>query len=186
MTEMEEIAYRGRLLERARSGGKLEPDEREWLVTHKAFSDIYGWPYLVMDIIKLEPNCNYTVTAELLFSNCSEMMISTVSLPRSKGRILFDDKNGQSQMTKAVGLFFDEKNKELTFSLKSKMGLMCVTMEYRTKDHRGVEHWRSSVNDDRLAMKIIESTDTKRRYSCCGIENSQTEHFDFELRWEKA
>ena len=81
MTELEEIEYREKLLKTLRLGGKVEPSEREWLVTHKAFSDIYGWPFLVMDIIELEPNRTYTVTAELLFKNCCETMMTTVSVP---------------------------------------------------------------------------------------------------------
>ena len=81
MTELEEIEYREKLLKTLRLGGKVEPSEREWLVTHKAFSDIYGWPFLVMDIIELEPNRTYTVTAELLFKNCCETMMPTVSCP---------------------------------------------------------------------------------------------------------
>lgn len=186
MTELEEIEYREKLLKTLRLGGKVEPSEREWLVTHKAFSDIYGWPFLVMDIIELEPNRTYTVTAELLFKNCCETMMPTVSVPQRKGKILFNDPEGQLQKTTALGLFFSEKNKELVFSFKAKNGLLCVTMEYLTKNHMGTEYWASSVGRSGLAMEVVESTDTKRCYTCRGIENRQTEHFDFELRWEKS
>ena len=180
---MNEIEYRKELLSKARSGYKLDSKEREWLTTHKAFSDTYGQPFLQMDILELEPNCSYEIRAALVSSNCLEIIEPIVTVPMNKGEFSANDGRGGLVRVKALSRALDRNREELNFTFKSKHGLLCIKYHYLAIDHRGAEYWLSSTIDSNLAMKRQDISDNRIRYCCLGASNPETEHFDFELSW---
>ena len=85
-----EIEYRQQLLKSLCNGKKITKDEKKWLETHIAYSDKYGYPFVVKDVIELIPNVEYTIRVELIAEKSKDKMSPIFIIPLKKGYIKSD------------------------------------------------------------------------------------------------
>lgn len=85
-----EIAVRNHLREKVARREKLTQEEKQWLETHKEFSQILGVPYLKKDIICLEKDEYYQFRVSFLRANHPFMIAPCFKAPVLEGNITTD------------------------------------------------------------------------------------------------
>ena len=125
----EEIQYRQMLHEKMYQT-KLTEADIEWLRTHRSYNLLLGYPYLLTDIICLEPNRQYSVCVEN-FSQYPTTINPSFTVSYGKGAIIAEgvvtDRCGrQSVGKKILNLTLMDEHDTYRFTFSSELGLLSV------------------------------------------------------------
>ncbi len=195
MNYEEEIEYRRELLSIVRNGGKLLPEERLWLATHRIINRMLGYPYINTDIVQLQPNVNYVVCVKVEKLTYSDRIIPVITVPGGKGTIVTNgylaDYNGNAvskKMVKMLGVLVDAKHNEVEFAYQSNLGLIGISYECDYFDERQklIIRKNSCVGDPGYAMLSESLANNKIRYRCKNPVNDSFEEFVFTLEYNIA
>jgi hypothetical protein len=189
MDYLEEMKYRKELINRvAYTKEKLTPEEKEWLQVNPAYSDKFGYPFVVKDIIKLTPNVILAVRVTLESYNSKHVISPAFIVPLRKGYI-----KTKHPLSGINGTVIYDENKRITFLstmnnieypeahflYTSKIGKMSVTYHCGIKDYRGQDNWAWSGVDPGLVMKRSDLSATKIRYACTDVDHDDFNQYVF-------
>ncbi len=95
-----EIAIRQKIKEKVERGEKPTSEEITWLESHRKFSSLYGYPYLMKDTIDLEKDKLYQFHISFLKATHTLNIEPCFSAPDSTGGIYTDAELYNSQSKK--------------------------------------------------------------------------------------
>lgn len=186
-----EIAYRKELLQRLYDGGKLTKDEREWLQTHVAYSQVFGYPFISRDIIVLEPKKMYDVCITLYSYIGSVPMSPALAVPLNRGYINTEsevvDRKGNVQTgrkLKSLATANTLDHPVCNLKITSDAGLISVYYECESEDYRGVKYMTDSTLSNMLAMKKTVISNNKYMYACKDFSDENFDKFIFTVEWK--
>ncbi len=124
-----EIQYRQALNEKMYHTNLTE-SELEWLKTHRSYNLLLGYPYLLTDIICLEPNRQYSVCVEN-FSQYPTTIDPFFAVSYGKGSIVAEgvvrDRRGKKSLGKKIrNLTLMDGYDTYRFTFSSELGLLSV------------------------------------------------------------
>ena len=188
-----EIAVRNHLREKVARREKLTQEEKQWLETHKEFSQILGVPYLKKDIICLEKDEYYQFRVSFLRANHPFMIAPCFKAPVLEGNITTDrelcDYYGKKSKSKAVKMLvthISKENNAFTFSYHSKLGALCVYFFCEYDDQRQhLRMRRSSDSWEGLYMLRRDIDENKVLYQCKAEGAAEYDSLVFLLEWRK-
>lgn len=190
MSVENEIEYRKQLLESLYTGKKITKDEKEWLQTHIAYSNKYGYPFVVRDIINLTPNVEYIIKVELVVENSKNKMSPIFIIPLKKGHIKSDysvkdiyDKVSTTKVMSVLSTCNTKNNPYCQLKCLSKTGLLGISYECETTDYRGIKYMIDSTFAEPLAMKKEKLADNKIQYSCSDFQSEEFNKYVFTVEW---
>lgn len=185
-----EIEYRQQLLKALCDGKKIKKDDKEWLETHTAYSDKYGYPFVVKDVIELIPNVEYIIRVELIAENGEHKISPIFIIPLKKGHIRSDytvkDIYGKVSNKNTISVLSTSNSKHnpnCEFKCLSKTGLLSISYECETTDYRGIKYMMDSTFAEPLAMKKVNVADNKIQYSCSDFESEEFDKYIFTVEW---
>lgn len=195
MNDKEQIEFRKKLLTQLCNGKAISKEEKNWLRMNPVYSEKYGYPFLMMDVIEIKPNTRYLFSVSTLKANTTERIGAVFSLPLyseslksgyiegkfHKSDVQYD-KNGLSK-AKAIIIEEDGTKENRTFIYQSKTGKIVVSFECESEDHRGSKCWTSSISCPLLAMRKVYVNDNNAIYSCTSLTNSSFDCFKFSVAW---
>ncbi len=188
-----EIEYRNQLLTRVRNGERITPEERLWLVTHRVYNQILGYPYLNTDIIDLQTDKECTVYVKIESISYADRIIPVIGVPGGKGKIISEnmvtDYKGNAQYKKPVkmlGLLLNMQHKKTQFLYQSGLGLLGVSYEcdYIDKKQNIRMRQNSSTGATNLAMFCERISTNQMLYRCKNPNDSSFDSLVFSVRWE--
>lgn len=186
-----EIAVRNQLRKKVASREKLTQEEKQWLDTHKEFSQILGIPYLKKDIISLEKDANYQFRVSFLKATHPLMIAPCFKAPVLEGNITTDmelyDFYGKKSKSKAVKILVTHISKEnsvFTFSYHSKLGALCVYFFCEYDDRRQhLRMRRSSDSWEGLYMLRRDINENTVLYQCKSDGAEEYDSLIFLVEW---
>jgi hypothetical protein len=191
----EEIEYRERLLGQAYAGKKITKEERLWLLTHRLFNRITGYPYLSEDIVQLQPKVQYRVIVEIEKISYPDRIIPVISVPGGKGGIKVNSLCNidgvpvdPSKKVKVLGLLVDANQRETEVTYESELGLLGICYQCDYYDDK-MHLWKRIASDcgNELAMVREVISDKKIRYRCKSPLDPIYEFnsvFEFTVEWK--
>lgn len=179
------------LLSRIHAGEELSADERVWLADHPIESPRYGAPWIVSDMLPLNPGVEYTVVIQCQGTDANHPIVPTFTIPF--------EKDGFIKLESIVGAQMDttkmRKSTKLSFRMLggitimaqcvSSSGLLMVSYQGWLRDHKPIPLWFESVQCDRFAMKKTVISENMVQYSCCGADGTE-DAFRFVVNWYPA
>ena len=188
-----EIAARNQLRKKVASGEKLTQTEKQWLDTHKEFSQILGIPYLKKDVIRLEKDASYQFRVSFLKATHPLMIAPCFKAPVLAGNIttneeLYDfyGKKSKSKSVKMLVTRISEENKVFTFSYHSKLGALCVYFFCEYDDQK--QHLRMRRSSDSWEGLYMLRRDVKENavlYQCKADGAEEYDSLIFLVDWNK-
>lgn len=192
MDVKEEIAYREGILNKARKGQRISPEERLWLNTHRIINFSLGYPYLNTDIIQLCPNVDYKIRIQLENVNYPGRIIPIITVPAGKGGIKSDssltDYHGNvstGNTVKMLGLLLDLHNKETEISYYSKLGLLGLSYQCDYWDDKQNLMIRKSSSSCAPHYALVREalSENKVRYCCKSPVSDDYDSLVFTIEW---
>ena len=185
MTIQEEIKYRETIMQKAYNRQKLTTEERIWLITHPLYHSKLGAPYLLKDIIKVQPNTLYAVQIKQESVLCANMPVPIIGIPpHKKGFIRI---NSLEKPVKILGLLFDKLDEPIEVQLKTPEGFISVEYEYTYFDELQNITVRQASSNLSFAMKKEYVSDNKVAYHCKLPNNPDFKNFEdyvFSVKWK--
>lgn len=171
MKYRDEILYRKKIFDKVYNGEKLSKQEREWLVTHKVYNEILGYPFLCVDVLEIEKKCSINIKLEEC--NHTNRIAPVLGVPLGKGKLMTDfdtfDRKGEktSKPIKMLSLEFGEK-KAFDIECYSSLGLLTVLYQCDYYDDKMKIFKRESSSGANLSFAMIEEKigDNKYRFRC--------------------
>lgn len=180
-----------KLVTRIHAGEMLSIEERVWLSDHPIESVRYGTPWVLTDMIVLDPAREYTLVIQCLAAYPEHPIVPTLTIPFEKG--------GYIQLTGVVGAKTDTKGMKQSTKLSFRMltgitatarcvsdtGLLMVSYQGWVPDSKPFPLWYETISCDRFAMKKTVLSENAIQYSCCGADGTE-EAFGFIVNWYPA
>lgn len=193
----ETIAKRNLLMQRIQSGELLSQEDRLWLQNHPFYSTRYGKPYIIADMIAVEPGAEIAITLQCTQDDPNHPIVPTFTIPF--------EKNGFVKLAAVAHSDHDFRNMKKSTKLSLRMikgitatlrccsdsGLIMVSYQGWVPDNKPIPMWFESISCPRFAMKKTALSDNLIQYGCCGADTAAEEiddedcfrRFEFLLNW---
>lgn len=191
----ENIARRNELFGRISQGELLPLNDRLWLQSHPIYSSRYGAPYIIADMIAVEPAKETAITIQCLRMDPQHPIVPTFTIPFEQGGSLrlaavVQSNTDFRNMRQSTKLSFRMTN-HITAVLrcKSDPGVLMVSYQGWVPDNQPLPMWFESVKNNRFAMVKTVVSDNLIRYGCCGsddLDSNCDDHFNkfqFLVNW---
>lgn len=174
----ENIARRNALMGRLGKGETLSLEERLWLHANPIYSPRYGKPYIVADMLPLEPGQEYAITVSCLADDQNHPIVPTFTIPFEKGGYLHLAAVAKSDQD------FRKMRDSTKFSMRmisgitavlrcrSDSGILMVSYQGWVPDNQPMPLWFESIRCPRFAMEREILSDNMVRYGCCGADTT--------------
>lgn len=193
----ENITRRNALMQRIQSGERLSHEERLWLQAHPIYSTRYGQPYIICDMLSVEPGREVAITVTCLQDDPDHPIVRTFTIPF--------EQNGFIRLA-AVATSdqdFRKMRNSTKFSMRmisgitavlrcrSDSGILMVSYQGWVPDNQPIPMWFETIRCPRFAMEKTVISENMVQYGCCGAdmtseELSQEDAFDkfrFAVNW---
>lgn len=191
MKYRDEILYRKEVIGKVHNGEKLSKQEREWLVTHKVYNEILGYPFLSVDILEIEKKCSINIKVEEC--NHNSRIAPVFGIPLGKGEIVacFDtfDRKGEKNTKPIKMLSLDvETKKEFNIECHSSSGLLTIFYQCDYYDDKMKMYKRESSYGANLSFAMIEEKicDNKYRFRCKSPLSDTFDALIFVVEWRQS
>lgn len=191
------IAKRNQLMKRLQAGELLGEEERLWLQNHPFYSTRYGKPYIIADMVAVEPGADIAVTLQCTNDDPEHPIVPTLTIPFEKNGFVKlaavahsnQDFRSMKQSTKLSLRMI--KGITATLHCRSDSGLIMLSYQGWVPDNKPMPLWFESINCPQFAMKKTTISNNLIQYGCCGAdtaaEDSDEEdcfrRFEFLLNW---
>ena len=178
-----EIQYRQALNEKTYHTNLTEA-ELEWLKTHRSYNLLLGYPYLLTDMICLEPNRQYSVCVEN-FSQYPTTIDPCFAVSYGKGSIVADgvvtDRHGKKSLGNRIRrLALMDAYDTYRFTFSSELGLLSVDYGCWVYDvNQKMNMYRNTHSFDCAMLR--EQEGSKYIYRCKYPGKDQLEPCSFTL-----
>ena len=189
----ENIEYRASLIKKTLTGGKITKEERNWCLENPAFNESYEEEYLMVDVLKLQPNCSHEIRITVeKYSPQRHEIIPVLGVAERKGVIETTsgllDLNGNEvpqQQTKYLGMLINPDNPQVCVRFKGEKGLLSVAYQCDYYDERENLYKRQSSSGANLAFAMQKTviSETKVRYSCKSPLGKTFDALIFTVEW---
>lgn len=172
----ENIQMRNQLMQRIHSGEVLPAEERLWLQENPFYSVRYGAPYVIADLLPVEPDADIAVTVQCLHDDPDHPIVPTFTIPFEKNgfvKLAAVAHSGQdfSKMKLSTKLSLRViKGVTATLRCRSDSGILMVTYQGWIPDSKPMPMWAESTQAPRFAMKKTVYSENLIRYDCCGAD----------------
>lgn len=191
------IEMRNLLMARIQNGEALPKEDRKWLQEHPFYSARYGAPYVIADMIPVEPGVDVAVTIQCLHDNPEHPIVPTFTIPFEKNGFVKlasvahsdQDFRKMKQSTKLSLRLI--KGITATLRCRSDTGLLMVSYQGWVPDNKPMPLWAESIQCPRFAMKKTVHSENLIQYDCCGADMTQERideadaftQFSFLINW---
>lgn len=188
----QEIKWRKLIMDKIHAGNRITTEERQWLVTHRIYNQVLGYPYLNADIVHMTPKILYSIHVAVESVAYPGKIIPVFTVPAGKGKIitdytLTDHSGGQTtgKPVKMLGCLVDLNHKETQFYYQSHLGLFGVSFEceYFDKKQQLTIRKSSQTNDFNYAMLRDDLTHNKVLYRCKAPTEENFNSLVFSIEW---
>lgn len=193
----ETIAKQNQLMQRLQAGELLAEADRLWLQNHPIYSARYGKPYIIADMVAVDPGSDVAVTLQCIADDPGHPIVPTITIPFEKNGFVklaavATSNQDFHQMKKSTKLSLRMiKGITATLRCRSESGLIMVSYQGWIPDNEPFPIWSESVQCPRFAMKKTTFSDNLVQYECCGadtaadnLEDADTfRRFVFLLNW---
>lgn len=197
MTEeiKEQIEYRKVIMEKVYAGKKITKEERLWLVTHSVYNHLFGYPFLKMDVIKLNANQLYVIKLQVEKKKHNDNASMIIGAAGGNGKVITDwelinfyGENVNRKDTEILQVTVDSDVSEYTVTFISGLGLLCVEYgcEYYDEKMKVKKMETSFSGSARFSMTKEIVSDNKVRYSCKDPVSDSYEALVFTVEWTLA
>lgn len=191
------INRRNQLMQRIQNDEILSQEDRFWLQAHPFYSARYGFPYIIADMIPVEPGAVIAVTVQCLSEDQEHPIVPTFTIPFEKNGFLKLAAVGQSnqdfrKMKQSTKLSIRMMTGiTATMRCRSDSGLLMITYQGWVPDSKPMPMWAESIKNPRFAMKKTVNSDNLIQYDCCGADMNQNDpedtdafsRFSFLVNW---
>ena len=187
-----ELAIRQKLRKKVERGEKLTSVEITWLETHKKYSSLYGYPYLMKDTIDLEKDKIFQFHISFLKATHTLNIEPCFFAPDLAGEISTDavlySFHGKKRKPKSVKMLvtqISDEFKDYYFTYQSELGLICVSFYSESIKYGG--HITEGSQDSEGHYMIRKDIDEKKIVYHCSA-NGKDDAFDslvFLVEWKE-
>ena len=186
--EKECIETYNRLLGQIHAGGILTESERIWLWNHPIESSRYDDPWILSDLIPLEPGIPHTVVIQCLTASPLHSIVPTFTIPfEQHGFVKLSGVVGAKMHTAGM-----KESKKLSFrmlpgitataSCVTESGLLMISYQGWVPDAKPIPLWYETAACDRFAMKKKVISENAVQYVCRGADGTE-DAFSFCVNW---
>ena len=191
------IARQNELMQRIQDGVLLPEEDRFWLQEHPFYSSRYGKPYIIADMVAVEPGKEIAVTLQCIGEDPNHPIVPTFTIPFEKNGFIklagvANSNQDFRQMRKSTKLSLRMiKGITATLRCRSESGLLMVSYQGWVPDNEPMPLWFESIHCPRFAMKKTVLSENLIQYGCCGAdmraealeETDSFRRFEFLLNW---
>lgn len=184
----ENIIRRNNLFAKLQKNEALQLSDRLWLQDNPIPSSRYGAPWIIADVIPLEPGKEHIITIQCQKISQPYPIVPTFTIPFEKGgyiqlKAVVDAKGPVQNMKQSTKLSF-RMLPGITAALqcRSDSGLLMVSYQGWVPDNQPIPMWFESIACNRFAMKKEVISENMIAYSCCGADGTE-DVFQFLVNW---
>ena len=182
------ITQRNGYISRLQRGEPLSEPERRWLFQHPILSDRYDAPWIIADMLPLQPGKLHMVTVQCQYADEAHPIIPTFTIPFETGGFLQlagvvesgqamnnMPRNTKQSMRMIAGI-------TAGLRCRSESGLLMVSYQGWVPDHQPIPRWFESIRCNRFAMRREIVNDNMVVYHCRGADGAEN-RFQFLVNW---
>lgn len=192
----ESIAKRNLLMGKLQSEELLSESDRLWLQNHPFYSSRYGKPYIIADMIPVEPGDEVAVTLQCIKDDPGHPIVPTITIPFEKNGFvklasIANSNQDFRKMKKSTKLSLRMiQGITATLRCRSESGLIMVSYQGWVPDNKPMPLWFESINCPCFAMEKTVISDNLIQYGCCGadtnpesLQEEDFKRFKFLVNW---
>lgn len=182
------IEQYNKLIRQIQAGVCLCENDRQWLAAHPIESVRYGEPWILCDMIPLDPGKEYALVIQCQTAMEAHPIVPTLTIPF--------EKDGFIRLAGVVGAQINTKGMKKSTKLSFRMlpgitstarcvsaaGLLMISYQGWVPDHKPIPLWFESVSCDRFAMRKTVHSDNMMEYSCRAADGTE-DAFRFLINW---
>ena len=190
------IQKRNKLMQRIHDGEVPPPEDRAWFQQHPFYSSRYGVPYIIADMLPVEPGADMAVTVQCLQDDPAHPIVPTFTIPFEKNGfvklagVAHSDQDFRKMRESTKLSLRTIRGITATLRCRSDSGLLMVTYQGWVPQNQPMPLWAESIRYPGFAMKKTVLSENLIRYDCCGADmegnEPEEEHFSrfsFLVNW---